>query len=87
MLAFLGVSKKLNQVGVKKEISSGKLVSLTRQPQDLESLVSRCRMESHTLIAVAGELTPTLEDVSCITQLPIFGEANVAGSFLRNKTR
>lgn len=36
-----GVSKKLNEVGVKKVVTCARLISLTRQHQDLELLVSR----------------------------------------------
>lgn len=69
------VSNKLNETGVQKVVTCASLCSLTRQRHDLELLASRWSSETHTSIA-AKELTSTLEDVSRLTLLPIFREAN-----------
>lgn len=49
---------------------------MTRQHHDLEVLLPRWSLETDSSIASWGEFTPTLEDVSRIGLLPLFGKVN-----------
>jgi Plant mobile domain len=42
--------------------------------------VERCRLETHTFHMLVGELTVTLQDVSCLWDLPITGDHIVGPS-------
>lgn len=53
--------------------------SNTQQHLDLEVLLSRRIIKTHTFVVAWGKFTPTLEDVLCRTHLPIFYEENVMG--------
>lgn len=48
-----------------------------RKPVDLDFLMSRWGIETHTLVTAWGEFVPTMEDVALLTSLPMFGEAQV----------
>lgn len=79
-MALVGLSKRLNDVGVKLPIFFFFTVCLlSHQNFDLEVLTSRWSTETHTLITYWWKFTPMLEDVLCMTCLPLFGGSNAIG--------
>lgn len=70
--------KKFQDLGIMSAITRARKVSVERNSEDLEFLVSRWSTEMHTLVATWGEFGPTLEDVVALTSLPMFGDAQVA---------
>lgn len=52
------------------------LLSVTMYHQDLEILMSRWSVESHTFITAWVEFRPTLEGVMNLTMLPLYEETN-----------
>lgn len=52
-------------------------MSIERNSKDLEFLVLRWSIETHTFVASWGEFGPTLEDVVALMSLPLFGDAQV----------
>lgn len=86
-MAFPGVLKKLNEARMEKAVTCLKLVSLKKQHEELELLVSCQSTELHTFVATWGEFTLTLEDMARLTLLLMFREANARGSTLRERAR
>lgn len=70
-------SDAIISAGIGKALNLLKTLIINRSPLDLEFLISRWSVESHTLVAARGEFGPTLEDVVVLTGLPIFGDAKV----------
>lgn len=58
-MTVLGNAKMLS-VGVKKAFDCSRIHSVTRVYEDLEFLVSRCSMESHTFFASCESLSRRL---------------------------
>lgn len=53
-------------------------MSVERNLEDLEFLMSRWSIKTHIFVASWGEFGPTVEDVATLTSLPLFGDAQVA---------
>lgn len=68
-------SDAIVSAGIGKALNLSKTLVINRNPLDLEFLISRWSIESHTFVAAWGELYPTLEDVAGLTGLSIFGES------------
>lgn len=62
-------------VGIGKALNLSKTRVINRSPLDLEFLISRWSIESHTFVAAWGGFGRTLEDVVVLTGLPIFRES------------
>lgn len=78
----------MTKVSVKKEPNCSRSLSMVRRHFDLEFLVSRWGVESHTFIAVYGRFGGTLEDVVVLIMLAIYEENNAMGVTLgENDTR
>lgn len=82
LLSVPGVSKRLNEAGVKEPIICERVCSLTKQQLDLELLLSRRITKTHTFFAAWGEFTPIVKDVLRLTHLPLLGETNAIGIVL-----
>lgn len=54
-----------------------KSLAINRCPEDVEFLISRWSIESHTFVAAWGELCPTLEDFIVLKNMPVFREARI----------
>lgn len=78
MMAILENSNKMLSVGIKKALGCSRIHSITRTHGDLEFLVSRWSMESHTFVVAWGEFTPTVEDVLNI----FYGKTKAMGPML-----
>ncbi|KAL6980591.1 hypothetical protein U1Q18_022231 [Sarracenia purpurea var. burkii] len=51
-------------------------MSITRDKTWLDTFMAQWNTISHTFITTWNKMTPTLEDVVCLTWLPIFGASN-----------
>lgn len=69
-------------VRIKKLLECSRIHSVKWAHNDLEFLVSRWSVESHTPVSAWGEFRATLEDVLNIMALPPYGEAKAMGSTL-----
>lgn len=68
-------SEKIISAGIGRALNLSKKLPINRSPMDLEFLISRWSTESHTFVTAWGEFCPTLEDVTVLTSLPVFGES------------
>lgn len=64
---------KIVSTGIGKALNLSKTLFINRSPMDLEFLISRWSVESHTFVTAWGEFYPTLEDVAMLTGLPLLG--------------
>lgn len=69
----------------KKGLVCWRIHSITRFHEDLELLVSRWSVESHTFVAAWGKLGLTLEEVLNLMALPLYKEANAMGLILEGE--
>lgn len=67
-------SDAIISAGIGKALNLSKTLVVNRSPLDLEFLISRWSVESHTFVAAWEEFELTLEDVVVLTGLPVFGE-------------
>lgn len=79
-IAVSGKSNKMLSVGIMKPTNCSRIYSVARVQGDLEILISRCSVESHTFGAAWGEFVLILEDVLNNMALPLYGETNAMGS-------
>lgn len=56
-------------------------MTIDRKSTDLEFLISRWRIETHTFVVAWGEFGPSLEDVAMLTSLAMFSEAKAASLY------
>lgn len=63
-MSVIGISKRLNNVGVKALVVSKRVFLLSQQHLDLKFLLFRWSRETHTFMAVYEKFTSTLEDAS-----------------------
>lgn len=59
-----------------KDVTCTRVYLLTRLHHDMEVLMSPWSSETHTLLQLRA-FNPTLEDVSLLTLLPMFGETKL----------
>lgn len=78
------MTKRIYQVGGEDNIVFFKVATVTRHHQDHELIVSRWSYESHTFVAAWGKFTHILKDVTILTILPMYGEANAVGVILED---
>lgn len=71
------------KVGVKKTLDYSRLLSVASHHWDLEFLISRWRVESHTFVVACAEVGLTLEDVMNLIALPLYRAKNVMGLVLQ----
>lgn len=69
-------------VGIKKALECSRVHSITSARGDLEFLVSRWSVESHTFVTMWADSRPTLKDVLNIMALLLNRETNAMGSTL-----
>lgn len=74
------------KVCIRKALENAKSLFVIRKHNGLELLISYWSIEIHTFIASWGEFRTTLEDVSAIVRLYLFGDHNATGITLE-KTR
>lgn len=79
------MKKLLNQIGIMKGIVQVKLMAIERNSIDLEFLMSRWTIDTHTFMATWGEFSPSLEDVAMLMSLPFFGMEHAIGVTLKEK--
>lgn len=68
-------SDAIVSAGIGKALNLSKTLVINRSPLDLEFLISRWSIESHTFIAAWGEFGLTLEDVVVLAGLPVCGDS------------
>lgn len=75
LMAKKGYPDKIISAGIGKALNLSKTLYINKSPADLEFLIFRWSVESHTFVTAWGEFFPTLEDVVVLTGLPFLGEA------------
>lgn len=85
MIAQLGMSKKLLELGIMRSITQARRTTVERNSKDLEFLLSRWSIETHSSVTSWGEFGPSLEDVMMLTSLSAFDNVQVAHFKLSDK--
>lgn len=75
----------LNEVGTKKALTQGQTIVFHRRRQDLEFLIYLWSIENHMLVVREGEFSPSLEDVSALTSLPMYGNTHTIDTVLNSR--
>lgn len=78
-VSVASLSERLMDANVKLPIFCSRVCSLCRQHSDLEVLISKWSIDTHTFITSWGEFIPTLKDMLQMRHLSLFGEANAMG--------
>lgn len=72
-------------MGFLKAIMRARSITVKRNPANLEFLMSRWSIETHTFLASWGGFFLALEDVAMLTSLPLFDEAHATGVMLKGE--
>lgn len=67
--------KKITQIGIRKTLNLSKGIAIKRCNENMEFLVLRWSIQSHTFTVAWGKFCPTIEDVVVLMGLPVFREA------------
>lgn len=77
LMAKKKYSDSIVSVGIGKALSLSKNLFINKNPMDLEFLISRWSIETHTFVTAWRDICPTIEDVVVLIDLPLFGEVKI----------
>lgn len=87
VLVVRNMSDILSDASVGKAVDVSPDIFITRSHADLEFLISRWSMETHTFFISWGEFTSTLEDVSVMFRLPVLADTGTMALALSNREK